>query len=777
MPLPPLVLALLAFLAGLLPALRFAPPPLPFVCAALVLLVAPILWDPVRSARILTPELLLFAAFAAAGAGLGAARLRIPDCREHIPDRAAVRVDGLLGAASFPEEGEAPPLLPMERARVRGRGWECSAPVRLVLPPGGEAALAGARIHARGTWVPATTFSPSAWPRDGYRAGYIRADSVLSTSPPSLLRHPFLTLRGRSERLLRDLFPRHFALVEALLLGRRERLDPAVRDRFTRAGLSHLLAISGSHVAVLAGVLLLVGGALRLPRRRITWSTIVLVALYLVVIGAPASAVRAGAMVSLVLFASLLQRPSAILPIAAAACLLIVAVEPFAILDVGLQLSFAGVFGIMAAQRTLGRRLARATRGRPWRSLAETLLVSAAAFLATAPITAFHFGTVSPVAILANVPAIPLTGLALVGVLATVAAAPIGPLADLLAAGTGLSFDLLDRVATVAANAPYATATVERPNLGAWAAAGLLAAGAASFARAARPAIRASTGAAAVVAVLAAWPAVVRGSAGGGFEIHFLDVGQGDAIALRTPRGHWVLVDAGPRSTEYDAGERRVVPFFRARGVRRLEALVLTHPDADHIGGAPAVLRALRVERVIEPGVEVGKDLYLEVLDQVEGRGADWAAARSGRTLVVDGVSVQFLWPDAAAAARIEEANDASAVALVAYGSFRLLLPGDVSAEVEEALLRQYGPDLRASVLKAGHHGSSTSTSAEFLRVVDPELVVISAGRRNRYGHPSPDVVARVTGAGVRVARTDLEGTISLRVSPDPPMLWRRVGE
>jgi competence protein ComEC len=604
----------------------------------------------------------------------------------------------------------------------------------------------------------------------------LRADTVIAVTTPSLLHNPFLTLRGRSELLLHDLFPRHFPLVEALILNRRERVDRAVRDRFARAGLSHLLAISGSHVAILAGVLLVVGGMLPIPRRRITWVTIALVCLYLVLIGAPASAVRSGAMVSLVLLSSLLQRPSAILPIASAACLLIVALRPLAVLEVGLQLSFAGVFGIMAAQRTLGRHVARLGRGRPWLSLAETLLISAAAFLATAPITAYQFGTIAPVAIVANVPAIPLTGLALIGVLAAAASAPIRPLADLLAAGTGLTLDLLDRVATVAATIPYGSATVARPDLVAWAVAAVAGAALLGLARRGRAAVRAGVAGGTVAAVLIAWPVLGRSSAQG-LEIHFLDVGQGDAVALRTPRGRWILVDAGPRSAEYDAGERRVVPFFRAHGVTRLEALVLTHPDADHIGGVAAVMHGLQVKRVIEPGVAVGKELYLEVLAEVERRGGQWIAARSGRALRLDGIEMRFLWPDEEVVARAVDANDASAISIVTFGEFSIVLPGDASSEVERELVERHGPALRSSVLKAGHHGSATSTSAEFLRAVAPELVVISAGRRNRYGHPAPEVVARLKEAGIEIARTDLEGTVSLRVPADGRTPWQRIGQ
>src|SRR5690606_5968303 len=201
----------------------------------------------------------------------------------------------------------------------------------------------------------------------------------------------------------------------------------------------------------------------------------------------------------------------------------------------------------------------------------------------------------------------------LVGVRAAAVAAPVPLLADLLAAGAGLALDLLDRVATLAAGVPYGSAAVPRSHLAAWGAALAVCAVAFLRLRSARLVIRGVAAAGAAASALVVWPVLAR-VPGSGFEVHFLDVGQGDAVALRTPRGRWMLVDAGPRGTSYDAGERRVVPFFRVRGVRSLEALILTHPDADHIGGAPAVFRHLDVRRVIEPGLAVGKEMYLEVI-------------------------------------------------------------------------------------------------------------------------------------------------------------------
>jgi ComEC/Rec2-related protein len=261
--------------------------------------------------------------------------------------------------------------------------------------------------------------------------------------------------------------PRHDSMAEALLLGRRERMDPAVRERFTRAGLVHLLAISGTHVGLLAGVVLIAGAILRMPRRRLTWATLGLTWVYLLMIGAPASAIRAGLMLSLALLALLLQRPSAALPMIAAAGLLLLAIDPRAILDPGFQLSFAGVGAIILVLHAVNPLVPGSwKRIRSVRWLVESMLVSAAAFVATAPITAHHFGTVAPIAIVANIPALPLMSLALVGVLSATLLHPLlPPLARLCADGAGLAFDLLDRVALVAAAMPLASVDGEPSRL------------------------------------------------------------------------------------------------------------------------------------------------------------------------------------------------------------------------------------------------------------------------------------------------------------------------
>jgi competence protein ComEC len=237
-------------------------------------------------------------------------------------------------------------------------------------------------------------------------------------------------------------------------------------------------------------------------------------------------------------------------------------------------------------------------------------------------------------------------------------------------------------------------------------------------------------------------------------------VGQGDAIAIATPRRSWLLVDAGPRSGDFDAGARRVVPFLREQGVRRLVAWLASHPDMDHVGGAPALLNSAKVDRVIGSGRLTGQQGQLDILRWLADHGERWLAAGAGDTLSVDDVSLIFLHPGSVAPEKKEASNAFSLVFRLEYGSFRMLFTGDVPGQIEDRLGDEDADAVRAQVLKVSHHGSHSSTSRHFLSSVQPELAIISVGRRNLYGHPSPRVLLRLAARGIATRRTDREGTL-----------------
>ncbi|MBM5789523.1 MBL fold metallo-hydrolase [Candidatus Parcubacteria bacterium] len=237
-------------------------------------------------------------------------------------------------------------------------------------------------------------------------------------------------------------------------------------------------------------------------------------------------------------------------------------------------------------------------------------------------------------------------------------------------------------------------------------------------------------------------------------RVWFFDVGQGDATLIETPLGRQVLVDGGPDRTILQKLPQTMWPWDRT-----LDAVVITHPDADHITGLTSVLEQYDVAAIYETGVRGGTPMIAGLVSAMATEGARMKPVRAGQSFEMDGVIFDVLWPTEAFLQKERDRNNTSVVLRVRYGSTTLLLTGDAEESVEAVMARSAGD---VDVLKVGHHGSRTSTTAKFLQAVTPEEVVISAGEDNRYGHPHPIVLARLREAGARVSRTDQDGDLLL---------------
>ncbi|MFQ5538124.1 MAG: DNA internalization-related competence protein ComEC/Rec2 [Gemmatimonadota bacterium] len=597
------------------------------------------------------------------------------------------------------------------------------------------------------------------------------------------IRWALIRWRGRLVGWAQELYGPRAAMVSALLLARREGLDPGLKDAFARAGAAHLLAISGFHVgiiaALLAGLLLLLG----VPGRGALPLAVVGVWAYTALLGFPEAAARAALMLNFGVAARLRGRPPARWSGLAAAFLLLAVQDPRRLGHPGFQLSFAGVAGLTAWSASFQKRLDGLLRHRLLpgavagrfpggvRAFTSAVAAALAATLATLPVVVWHFESVPLVGIPVTLMATPLVTLALPGALATLMLYPAAPgVASFLAGGVDLTLAALEALVLCAAEKPWSSLWAPRI----WAPLAVLGwlAGASLARRASvRRLPRRGMAALATATLLVGWPLVAQRFHSSRLELLVMDVGQGDAIALRTPAGRWILVDAGPPPRE--GGTARVVSTLRRRGVRRLDALVLTHPDADHIGGAAAVLRSFRVGAVIDPGRAAGKAGYVELLREARRRGVPWRIAEAGETWRMDGVILEVLHPPPGDAGPRQAdfqgrgtANDVSVVLQVRYGAFDALLTGDAPAAVERRLAsRRLHPGLE--VLKVGHHGSNTSTDSLLLARTRPAVALISVGRGNRFGHPAPAVLARLRRAGVEVRRTDREGHLRVLAGRD----------
>lgn len=682
------------------------------------------------------------------------------------PRRALWIFVGLLGVMAGSEatrRGTCSSPAPGERVELKGRflasprggsapfqpGAGC-APITVVTPD--STVAAGVPIALRGTWMA------------GRRRPWLRA----AESPPEPLAGGATEVRwaavrwrdGLVERLER-LYGQRAPLVSALTLARREGLDRELGETFARTGIAHLLAISGFHVGVIAGAALALLTLAGLPRRRAALGSAGVSWAYVGLIGFPDAACRAALILMLIAVSRVRGRPPARWGPLATAFLILVVIDPEKLASPGFQLSFAGAAGLVA----WARPVADALRGglRCPRPLAAAVGAGVAATLATLPVVGWHFERVSLVGVPMTLAASPLVSLALPGAIASLLLDVLwAPGGHFLAGGVDTLLAALEAGARRIAEEPWASIWVSRPSV----VAGLLGCAVGSWISR-HPGVR-SRGRRAILATytavaLVTWPLALGIQGWGTLEVLVIDVGQGDAIALRSPRGRWLLVDAGPPvrvggTGRSDPGAHPVVRTLRARGVRRLEALVLTHPDLDHIGGATSVLASFDVGAVYDPAIAAGKAEYVDVLTMAAEAGVPWVAARAGQSLDFDGATVEVLHPLEPSGAG-GESNEASVVLHARLGDFDALLTGDAYKETERRIAPLLGD---FELLKVGHHGSDTSTDSLLLAALRPELAIVSVGRFNRYGHPDPAVLGRLERAGVTVHRTDRAGTISV---------------
>ncbi|MBK5295662.1 MAG: DNA internalization-related competence protein ComEC/Rec2 [Vicinamibacteria bacterium] len=562
--------------------------------------------------------------------------------------------------------------------------------------------------------------------------------------------------------------PTAAAIATAILIGDRAGLDPLLEKRLQIAGTYHVIAISGGNIAVLTVILLGLTRLLRVP----VWLGGPLVALLLVLhaglVGGGASVARATTMAVIYLGLRALDQSAWSLNTLAAAVVGLVVARPLAVVDPGFVLSV----GATAAIIVIAARVGSDRRGNAWRRAAlGVAAASMATELVLLPVSATFFNRVTVAGLLLNLAAVPLMALVQVAASLTVLAHPAAPaaasacgaVAAWAAGGLAASAALVEWVPWLA---------VRTPAPAIWVAASYLCGLAAVVVgphlrtlpgRWSRRLRRSSVGAATVCAVwILAAPSTWRWPwrADGRLRIVALDVGQGDATLVEFPNGDRWLVDAGglPGSVALDIGERVVAPALWVRGTGRLDALVLTHGDPDHVGGAAAVIDDFAP--AIFDGIPVPAHVPLATLrDHARARNRRWGRLARGDVWMVGGVRLHVWHPSAPDWERQRVRNDDSIVIELRYRDVSIVLPGDISAEVERALASEI-PPAPHRVLKGAHHGSATSTSEDWLEALRPEVVVFSCGRENRYGHPAPAVLRRVLGRGADVFRTDEDGQV-----------------
>ncbi len=262
------------------------------------------------------------------------------------------------------------------------------------------------------------------------------------------------------------------------------------------------------------------------------------------------------------------------------------------------------------------------------------------------------------------------------------------------------------------------------------------------------------------ISVLLIWYALYTIEARGShLRVSFFDVGQGDAIFIETPDGNQALIDGGPSNAILNH-LGRAMPFWD----RSLDAIILTHPDQDHITGAVEALRRYQVDLIFWTGVDHSSAVYREWLRLLDEKSPRIAIARAGQRVNIGrGVFFDVFSPhESQEGKKAQKINNTSTIGKLRYGEVSFLLTGDAEKQVERRLVFEYGDSLDSDILKAGHHGSKTSSAEEFLRAVSPDVVIIQAGRKNRFGHPHEEVLDRFSAIGASIFRNDVSGNITV---------------
>jgi len=743
----PLLWASLSFLAGVATGPSLGPALVYSAFAASLGLAVVSVWG---SGRGRVAAAVLLACAAGVGATAGALSRSPPGPRElaaHVGER--VEVEGL--AATDGSQFVLDSVRVLVPAGLRGHR---------VLVRGKTKVAVGDRVRVRGKLLPLPEARNPGEPEPARFLYRERVRAVLAADRVVVLDsgrgYPVLRWAAELRKALQAVYGRVLpppldAVLAGVVLGI-PIPDRSLQQAFRDSGLVHLLVASGAQLSAVGAAVYL---ALRRFRRTVrSVAALAAVLGFAVVAGWEPSMARAAVMAAVTVAAGLSRRevdPPTLLGLAAA---VLVAAHPLLLWDVGFQLSFAATAALLFVSPALRQHLPLQP---PWVREGVAAAVSCQVFVL--PLLLWHFGHLQPWAVAANVLALPAAAFlvpvgllgGLVGLVWVPAAVPLLRLAQV-----GCAY--LVWVARTVADFPLATVRLPEGK----AAAALLAVGVGAGVAAWRGWVRPSRG---IVAAVVALAVAVWGRAlppPPYAEVVFLDVGQGDAVVIRSPEGHRVLLDGGP--------EAEPVTGFLARSGGRVDVAVLSHPHADHVTGLTHALRSFGAGLVLEPGYPHPTPSYAEFLRTVRERGIPYRVGRRGmRVELGRGATLEVLWPPEPLWEGPSAVNENSLVVVLRYGDVRFLFPGDVEAGAEGSLVAS-GGDLRAEVLKVPHQGSRTSSSEEFLSAVAPRVAVLSVGKANPYGHPHRDVLARYARLGVSLYRTDRDGAVTIRT--DGRSLW-----
>jgi len=570
-----------------------------------------------------------------------------------------------------------------------------------------------------------------------------------------------LNIRRRIVTVIEKSLPRQQAgLLNGMLIGYREGLSEEVQRAFSDAGLTHIMAVSGANVAFLIMPLAFLFKSIHLRKKYANPIIIAFLIMFVFVTGFEPSVLRAVIMASILLISAVIYREPDTYSAIAVSCIILVAVNPYMLFNIGFQLSYAATLSIVMLSKNLKKML---TSARIPEIIADVLAVTLAAQIGVLPITLFYFNRLSLISIVPNILAGPVLELitvigammALLGQISLILSKLLGYLNNIF-----LSFVLF--ITRISSDVSFAAITTVTPSpvfsaiyyTAVWFFLWYMPL---KQIRLKQKHIAAGLSALAVLIL-------VGSITPGKLEVTFIDVGQGDSAFIKTCTGRTVLIDGGG-STNPDiasnVGENTVIPFLLDKGVMRLDAVVASHPHSDHIQGLMAVLGRIKTGMLIIPSMDDESE-FNQLLEIASVKKVPVFRCFAGQTIWLDSkTKLEVLNPEAGCSCENGSVNNASLVLRLVFGETEVLFTGDAEKEAEVRMIKEL-QNLSSDVIKIAHHGSSTSSDEAFIKKVNPKAAVISVGRNN-FGHPSAETIALLEDCGIEYFRTDECGGILLK--------------
>ena len=564
-------------------------------------------------------------------------------------------------------------------------------------------------------------------------------------------------------------------LLSGMLIGEKSNLQKEIQEDFRDSSLSHVLAISGMHVSyVMLGITFLIS-KIKFSKKMSKIVTILILLFFIILTGKTASVTRACFMSSYIILASLLHKKAHILGSISISFLIILIINPYFILDIGLQLSYGGTIGIVLIYPILKKfkkkkeekcnRLKKIIY-KIKEKILDTILITISANLVIFPIVLFHYNTMSFTFIISNLLISQIIGIIIIlGFLSVFASYIISPISKVMFFFLQIFLSVLAQIAHFCAELPLSKVYFPTPKIYVIIIYYLFLMYIILVKNKIITGKKIGKKVFIIFTIIVIILNLILNFIPKTFTISFIDVGQGDSILISTPKGKNIIVDGGGSrdETSFNIGKQTLIPYLLNKGITKLDYVIISHFDSDHATGVAQILGKIDVSSIILTRQLEENDIYRHILSIAKEKKIKLIYVKEGDVLKIGGIKISIIHPENKLMIN-NPMNNNSIVCKVEYNSFSMLLTGDIEMEAEELILRK-NINLKADVLKVAHHGSKTSTTGEFLKAINPKVALIGVGKNNNFGHPSNEVIQRLKENGTRIYRTDENGEISITVN------------